>query len=58
MSNLFIEKSYRNCGGETSSRPFSKFYTGCFYCIPVSYSDVFSYRGIGMGAQKMSPNFL
>ena len=24
MTNTFLEKSYRKCGGETSSRPFSE----------------------------------
>ena len=24
MGNIFLEKSYTKCGGETSSRPFSK----------------------------------
>ena len=24
MRNIFFEKSYTNCGGETSPRPFSK----------------------------------
>ena len=24
MTNIFIEKSYRKCGGETISRPFAK----------------------------------
>ena len=23
MKNIFLEKSYANCGGETSSKPFS-----------------------------------
>ena len=44
MRNIFLEKSYPNCGGETSPRPFSgklnwaylwiyslKWYTVCFY---------------------------
>ena len=40
MRNIFLEKSYTKCGGETSPRPFSgklnlinslKFYTVCFY---------------------------
>ena len=26
--------------------------------LPVLYTDVFSYRRIGMGAQILSPNFL
>ena len=39
MRNIFLEKSYTKCGGETISRPFStgsklsislKFYTVCF----------------------------
>ena len=44
MRNIFLEKSYRNCGGETISRTYSKnikieiisalkFYTVCFYCM-------------------------
>ena len=24
MKNIFLEKSYTKCGGETSSRPFSE----------------------------------
>ena len=45
-SNVFLEKSYAKCGGETSHGPFSeklklaylwinspKFYTICFYCM-------------------------
>ena len=47
MINIFLEKTYTNCGGETSSRSFSKksnyaylrinslkFYTVYFYCMP------------------------
>ena len=44
MENIFLEKSYIRCGGETSYRPFSgklklgvsldPFHTACFYCIP------------------------
>ena len=44
MKNIFLEKSYTKCDGETSSRPFSGkskliinnlwFYTVCFYCMP------------------------
>ena len=40
MTNIFLEKSYTECGGETSPRPFSeklkfwinslRFYTVCF----------------------------
>ena len=46
MRNIFREKSYAKCGGETSSRPFSeklklsylwinslKFHTVCSYCM-------------------------
>ena len=46
MRNIFLEKSYPNCGGETSPRPFSgklnwaylwiyslKCYTVCFYRV-------------------------
>ena len=46
MRNIFIEKSYTKCGGETSSRPFSeklklslslnyqpKVLGRCFYCM-------------------------
>ena len=46
MSNIFLEKSYTKCGGETSLRPFPgklklaylwinslKFYTVCYYWI-------------------------
>ena len=36
MKNIFLEKSYKRCGGGTIPRPFSKnsklnFYTVCFY---------------------------
>ena len=44
LRKIFLEKSYKKCGGETSPRPFSKilklsiscmnslnFYTVCFY---------------------------
>ena len=41
MKNIFLEKSYSKCGGETSPRPFSEklifwiniltFYRVCFY---------------------------
>ena len=24
MKNIFLKKSYKNCGGETNSRPFSE----------------------------------
>ena len=24
LKNIFLEKTYTNCGGETSSRPFSE----------------------------------
>ena len=43
MRNIFLEKSYTKFGRETNPRPFyeklkltewSKFYTGCFYCMP------------------------
>ena len=47
MRNIFLEKPYTKCGGETIPRPFSKksklstsldqqfkVYTGCFYCMP------------------------
>ena len=43
MRNIFLEKSYTKCGGETSPRLFSEKlklsilldkYTACFYCIP------------------------
>ena len=46
LRNIFLEKSYKKCGGKTISRLFSKknwayrwinsrnFYTVCFYCIP------------------------
>ena len=43
MRNIFLEKSYTKFGQETNPRPFyeklkltewSKFYTGCFYCMP------------------------
>ena len=46
MRNIFLEKSYTKCGGETSPRPFSKklkltisldhslkFYAVYFYCM-------------------------
>ena len=37
MRNIFLEKSYTKCGGETSPRPFSEklklLYTVCFYCM-------------------------
>ena len=46
MRNIFLEKSFTKCGGETSPRPFSeklklsisldqslKLYTVCFYCM-------------------------
>ena len=48
MRNIFLEKSYTKCGGETSPRLFSqklklskfdlwinslKFYRVCFYCM-------------------------
>ena len=41
MRNLFLEKSYAKCSGETTSRPFSiksksldlKFYTVYFHCM-------------------------
>ena len=45
MRNIFLEKSYGKCGGETIPRPFFqnsaimifnslKFYTVCFHCMP------------------------
>ena len=47
MRNIFLEKSYTKCSGETVPGPFSKkskwaylwinclkFYTVCFYCMP------------------------
>ena len=44
MRNIFVEKSYIKCDGETVPRPFSKkaylcikslkFYTVCFYHLP------------------------
>ena len=47
MTNVFLEKSYTKCDGETSTRLFSEklklrislnnsleFYTVCFYCMP------------------------
>ena len=47
MRNIFLEKSYAKCSGETNPRPFSeklklgislthslKFYTVCFYWMP------------------------
>ena len=47
MKTLFLENSYKKCGGKTSARPFSKrqnwgclwisiikFYTVCIYCMP------------------------
>ena len=43
IRNIFLEKSYTKCGGETSPRLFSEKlklsilldkYTACFYCIP------------------------
>ena len=45
MRNIFLEKSYKKCGGENIPKPFSKksklsmsldqkFYTVCFYCMP------------------------
>ena len=47
MREIFLEKSYTKCRGETSPRPFSgklklrisldnspKFYAACLYCIP------------------------
>ena len=41
MRNIFIEKSFTKCGGETIPRPQTKlimsldlkFYTVCFYCM-------------------------
>ena len=46
MRNIFLEKSYKKCGGETIPRPFSKksklttsldqrpeVYAVCFYCM-------------------------
>ena len=44
MRNIFLEKSFTKCGGETSPRLFSqklklsisldqKFYRVCFYCM-------------------------
>ena len=46
LRNIFLEKSYTKCGGETILRPFFKksklsnlwinilkFYTFCFYCL-------------------------
>ena len=48
MRNIFLEKSNKKCGGETSPRPFSeklkvgisldqylKFYAVCFYCMTI-----------------------
>ena len=47
MRNIFLEKSYTKCGGDTIPSPFSqksklsisldqysKIYTACFYCMP------------------------
>ena len=37
IRNIFLEKSYTKCGGETIPAPFSKslkFYTVCLYCMP------------------------
>ena len=48
LRNIFLEKSYTKCGGETISRPFFKnqnwaylwinileFYMFCFYCLQI-----------------------
>ena len=55
MRNIFLEKSYTKCGGETIPRPFSKsqnwvylwinsltFYTICFYCVCMQCKTFFS----------------
>ena len=37
MRNIFLEKAYTKCGGETIPRIFSKnwkFYAVCLYCMP------------------------
>ena len=48
MRNIFLEKSYTKCDGETGIKPFLgqlklsislnqnslRFYTVCFYCMP------------------------
>ena len=47
IRNIFLEKSYTKCGGDTIPSPFpqksklsisldqySKIYTACFYCMP------------------------
>ena len=72
MRKIFIEKSCSKCGGETFPRPFFeksklsislyklylKFYTVCFYCIPLvkNYRNIFklSCRALAFTSYKAS----